>query len=145
MPDSSLVAGSRTLSIRTYIINLYTTCVRPVSMEFSCQAFSLRLPSRVPKCSGASSKACLFINYISTNSLRLRDLLGKIGHHDLHDRRVDACEKLFKEITTTPAVNMNHHIAFYIYSHENTHERKYALNIRHIAFTIYLKSTYKYV
>ena len=34
------------------------------------------------------------------------DCLEKSGVKTLSDRRVDACEKLFNEITTTPAANM---------------------------------------
>ena len=56
--------------------------------------------------------------------------LERSGIKSLHDRRVDACEKLFKEITTTPAVNMNHHIASrYFPNYDFTHSNAYIVDI----------------
>jgi hypothetical protein len=88
------------------IIKFYTTCVRPV-MEFSCQVFHFALPSYLSNALERVQKRVLSIIYPLTG---YADCLQKSGIKLLSDRRVDACEKLFNEITTTPAANMYNHI-----------------------------------
>ena len=85
------------------IINFYFTCVRPV-MEFSCQFFHFALPSYLSNSLERIQKRVLSIIYPHTS---YADCLDKCGIKTLCDRRVDACEKLFNEITTTPVANMH--------------------------------------
>ena len=47
------------------------------------------------------------------------DCLEKSGVNTLSERRVDACEKLFNDIITTPAANMQEHITSRFFSNYN--------------------------
>ena len=97
------------------IINFYTTCVRPV-MEFSSQVFHFSLPSYLSNALERVQKRVLSIIY---PMITYADCLEKSGVKTLHDRRVDACEKLFNEIITTPAANMQGHIPSRFFSNYN--------------------------
>ena len=56
------------------------------------------------------------------------DCLQKSGIKPLSDRRVDACEKLFNEITTTPAANMHNHIpSRYFPNYDLRHSRSFVV------------------
>jgi hypothetical protein len=81
-------------------------------MEFSCQVFHFALPSYLSNSLERVQKRVLSIIYPLTG---YADCLQKSSIKSLSDRRVDACEKLFNEITTTPAANMHNHIFYFIY------------------------------
>jgi hypothetical protein len=76
-------------------------------MEFSCQVFHFALPSYLSNALERVQKRVLSIIYTLTG---YADCLQKSGIKPLSDRRVDACEKLFNEITKTPEANMHNHI-----------------------------------
>ena len=78
-------------------------CVIPV-MEFSCQVFHFALPSYLSNSLERIQKRVLSIIY---PHISYADCLDKCGLKTLSDRRVDACVKLFNEITTTPVANMH--------------------------------------
>ena len=106
------------------IIKFYTTCVRPV-MEFSCQVFHFALPSYLSNALERVQKRVLSIIYPLTG---YADCLQKSGIKPLSDRRVDACEKLFNEITTTPAANMHNHIpSRYFPNYDLRHSRSFVV------------------
>ena len=106
------------------IIKFYTTCVRPV-MEFSCQVFHFALPSYLSNALERIQKRVLSIIYPLTD---YADCLQKSGIKPLSDRRVDACEKLFNEITTTPAANMHNHIpSRYFPNYDLRHSRSFVV------------------
>ena len=106
------------------IIKFYTTCVRPV-MEFSCQVFHFALPSYLSNALERVQKRVLSITYPLTG---YADCLQKSGIKPLSDRRVDACEKLFNEITTTPAANMRNHIpSRYFPNYDLRHSRSFVV------------------
>ena len=106
------------------IIKFYTTCVRPV-MEFSCQVFHFALPSYLPNALERVQKRVLSIIYPLTG---YADCSQKSGIKPLSDRRVDACEKLFNEITITPAANMHNHIpSRYFPNYDLRHSRSFVV------------------
>jgi hypothetical protein len=94
-------------------------------MEFSCQVFHFALPSYLSNALERVQKRVLSITYPLTG---YADCLQKSGIKPLSDRRVDACEKLFNEITTTPAANMRNHIpSRYFPNYDLRHSRSFVV------------------
>ena len=100
----SRVQAEMILHLRTRVPNKTLLPLRSV-LEYNCQVFHFALPAYLSDAIERVQKRVLAIIYPNIDYADSLDLSGILK---LSDRRLNACDKLFNNIFTTPSHNLGH-------------------------------------